>query len=43
MPRTEAEGQAEHQRLEDAETAASVAAGAAQWQPSGAGLPFIPF
>jgi hypothetical protein len=32
MPRTEAERQAEHQRLEDAETAESLAAGAAQWQ-----------
>jgi hypothetical protein len=32
MPRTEAERHAEHQRLEDAETAASVATGTAQWQ-----------
>ena len=32
MPQTEAERQAEHQRLEDAETADSVAAGAAMWQ-----------
>jgi hypothetical protein len=32
MPRTEAERQAEHQRLEDAETAESQAAGVAQWQ-----------
>lgn len=32
MPRTEAERQAEHQRLEDAETAESVAAGVAEWQ-----------
>ena len=32
MPQTEAERQAEHQRLEDAETADSVAAGSAQWQ-----------
>jgi hypothetical protein len=32
MPRTEAEREAEHQRLEDAETAESLAAGAAQWQ-----------
>ena len=32
MPRTEAERQAEHQRLEDAETAESVATGTAQWQ-----------
>jgi len=32
MPRTEAERQAEHQRLEDAETAVSLASGTAQWQ-----------
>jgi hypothetical protein len=32
MPQTEAERQAEHQRLEDAETADSVAARAAMWQ-----------
>ena len=32
LPRTEAERQAEHQRLEDAETAESLAAGAAQWE-----------
>ncbi len=32
MPRTEAEREAEHQRLEEAETAESAAAGAAQWQ-----------
>jgi hypothetical protein len=32
MPRTEAEREAEHQRLEDAETAESVATGTAQWQ-----------
>jgi len=32
MPRTEAERQAEHQRLEDAETAESLATGAAQWE-----------
>jgi hypothetical protein len=32
MPRTEAERQAEHQRLEAAETAESLATGAAQWQ-----------
>lgn len=32
MPQTEAERQAEHQRLEDAETADSVAAGSPQWQ-----------
>jgi hypothetical protein len=32
MPRTEAERQAEHQRLEEAETADSVAAGSAMWQ-----------
>jgi hypothetical protein len=32
LPRTEAERQAEHQRLEDAETAESVATGTAQWQ-----------
>jgi hypothetical protein len=32
LPRTEAERQAEHQRLEDAETADSVARGSAQWQ-----------
>ena len=32
MPRTEAERQAEHQRLEEAETAESVAAGTAHWQ-----------
>ena len=32
LPRTEAERQAEHQRLEDAETADSVAAGSAMWQ-----------
>ncbi len=32
MPRTEAERQAEHQRLEDEETAESRATGIAQWQ-----------
>jgi hypothetical protein len=32
MPRTEAERQAEHQRLEDAETTESRAAGLAQWE-----------
>jgi hypothetical protein len=32
MPRTEAERQAEHQRLEDAETAESLATGIAQWE-----------
>ena len=32
MPQTEAERQAEHQRLEDAETADSLAAGTALWQ-----------
>jgi len=32
MPQTEAERQAEHQRLEDTETADSVAAGSAMWQ-----------
>ena len=32
MPQTEAERQTEHQRLEDAETADSVAAGSAGWQ-----------
>jgi hypothetical protein len=32
MPQTEAERQAEHQRLEDAETAESLAAGSAEWQ-----------
>lgn len=32
MPQTEAERHAEHQRLEDAETADSVAAGSAMWQ-----------
>jgi hypothetical protein len=32
MPRTEAEREAEHQRLEAAETAESTAAGAPQWQ-----------
>jgi len=32
MPQTEAERQAEHQRLEDAATADSVAAGSAGWQ-----------
>jgi hypothetical protein len=32
MPRTEAERQAEHQRLEDAETAMSRATGIAQWE-----------
>jgi hypothetical protein len=32
MPQTEAERQAEHQRLEDAETADSEAAGSAMWQ-----------
>ena len=32
MPQTEAERQAEHQRLEDAESADSVAAGSAMWQ-----------
>jgi len=31
MPRTEAERQEEHQRLEDEETAASLASGIAQW------------
>jgi hypothetical protein len=32
MPQTEAERQAEHQRLEDAETAESLATGTAQWE-----------
>jgi hypothetical protein len=32
MPQTEAERQAEHQRLEDTETAESLATGIAQWQ-----------
>jgi len=32
MPQTEADRQAEHQRLEDAETAESVATGTAQWE-----------
>ena len=32
MPQTEAERQAEHQRLEDAETAESLASGTAGWQ-----------
>ena len=32
MPRTKAERQAEHQRLEDTETAESLASGTAQWQ-----------
>jgi hypothetical protein len=32
MPRTDAERQAEHQRLEDAETAESLATGVAQWE-----------
>ena len=32
MPQTEAERQAEHQRLEDSETAESVAAGFGRWQ-----------
>lgn len=32
MPQTEAERQAEHQRLEDAETAQSLATGTDQWQ-----------
>ncbi len=32
MPRTEAEREAEHQRLEEEETAESVAAGVGQWQ-----------
>jgi hypothetical protein len=32
MPQTEAERQAEHQRLEDAETAESLAAGYGRWQ-----------
>ncbi len=32
MPHTEAERQAEHQRLEDAETAASLGSGTAQWE-----------
>jgi hypothetical protein len=32
MPRTEAERQAEHQRLLDDETAESLAAGVARWQ-----------
>jgi hypothetical protein len=32
MPRTEAERQAEHQQLEDTETAESLATGTAQWQ-----------
>ena len=32
MPQTQAERQAEHQRLEDAETAESLATGIAQWQ-----------
>jgi hypothetical protein len=32
MPRTQAQRQAEHQRLEDEETAASMASGFAQWE-----------
>ncbi len=32
IPQTEAERQAEHQRLEEAETAESVAAGVAEWE-----------
>jgi hypothetical protein len=32
LPQTEAEREAEHERLEEAETAESVAAGVAQWQ-----------
>jgi hypothetical protein len=32
MPRTEAEREAEHERLEEAETAESAAAGTSQWQ-----------
>jgi hypothetical protein len=32
LPRSEAEREAEHQRLEDSETAQSLATGAAQWQ-----------
>jgi hypothetical protein len=32
MPRTDAERQAEHERLEDAETAESLATGVAQWE-----------
>ena len=32
LPRTEAEREAEHRRLEDAETAESLATGAAQWE-----------
>jgi hypothetical protein len=32
LPRTEAEREAEHQRLEDAETAESLAAGTAKWE-----------
>lgn len=32
MPQTEAQRQAEHQRLEDAETAMSLASGIAQWE-----------
>jgi hypothetical protein len=32
LPRTEAEREAEHQRLDDAETAESLATGTAQWQ-----------
>ena len=32
MPQTGAERQAEHQRLEDSETAESLATGVAQWQ-----------
>jgi hypothetical protein len=32
LPRTDAERQAEHERLEDAETAESLAAGSAEWQ-----------
>ena len=32
MPQTEAERQAEHQRLEDAETVESIATGTAQWE-----------
>jgi len=32
LPQTEAQRQAEHQRLEDAETAESLATGAAQWE-----------
>ena len=32
MPQTQAEREAEHQRLEDTETAGSLATGIAQWQ-----------